>query len=68
MAETIIRIESNPFQERVRYYRWSSGWQEITLATSPNSALHSEKLVKGFFPFKAEEIVETIRVRGRRVD
>ena len=60
MAETIIRIESNPFQERVRYYRWSSGWQEITLATSPNSALHSEKLVKGFFPFKAEEIVETI--------
>ena len=53
MAETIIRIESNPFQERVRYYRWSSGWQEITLATSPNSALHSEKLVKGFFPFKA---------------
>lgn len=60
MAETIIKIESNPYQERVRYYKWSDGWQEITLATSPNSALHSEKLVKGFFPFKAEEIVDTI--------
>lgn len=35
MAETIIKIESNPYQERVRYYKWSDGWQEITLGHKP---------------------------------
>lgn len=60
MAETVIKIESNPYEERVRYYRLDGGWHEITLATNPGSALHSEKLVHGFFPFKAEEIAKDI--------
>lgn len=60
MAETVIKVESNPYEERVRYYRLDGGWHEITLATNPGSALHSEKLVHGFFPFKAEEIAKDI--------
>lgn len=60
MAETVIKIESNPYEECIRYYRLDDGWHEITLATNPGSALHSEKLVHGFFPFKAEEIVKDI--------
>lgn len=60
MAETVIKIESNPYEERIRYYRLDGGWHEITLATNPGSALHSEKLIHGFFPFKAEEIAKVI--------
>ena len=60
MTETVIKIESNPYEECIRYYRLDGGWREITLATNPGSALHSEKLVHGFFPFKAEEIAKVI--------
>ena len=60
MTETVIKIESNPYEECIRYYRLDGGWHEITLATNPGSALHSEKLVHGFFPFKAEEIAKVI--------
>ena len=58
MAETKIKIVSNPYKEHISYFRHdSSTWQEITTATSPNSALLADKLVSGFFPFKAEDIV-----------
>lgn len=60
MADIKIKIASNPYQKIVRFFRWDSGWQEITTSTNPNSALHSTKIVNGFFPFKAEEIIEII--------
>lgn len=60
MADIKIKIVSNPYIEVVRFFRWEDGWQEITTSTNPNSALHSTKIVNGFFPFKAEEIIEII--------
>lgn len=60
MAGIKIKIVSNPYQEIVRFFRWDNGWQEITTSTNPNSALHSTKIVNGFFPFKAEEIIDIL--------
>lgn len=60
MAEVRIKIQSDPYQEKVRYYSWHGYWREITTSTNPGSGLLGERLVRGFFPFKAEEIVETI--------
>lgn len=60
MADIKIKIVSNPYQETVRFFRWDNGWQEITTSTNPNSALHSTKIVNGFFPFKAEEIIDIL--------
>ncbi len=61
MAETKIKIVSNPYTEHVSYYLHDgSQWNEITTASSPNSALLAAKLASGFFPFKAEDIVKII--------
>ncbi len=60
MAEVRIKIQSDPYQEKVQYYSWHGYWREITTSTNPGSGLLGERLVRGFFPFKAEEIVETI--------
>lgn len=60
MADIKIKIVSNPYQEIVRFFRWDNGWQEITTSSNPNSALHSTKIVNGFFPFKAEEIIDIL--------
>ena len=60
MADIKIKIVSNPYQEIVRFFRWDNGWQEITTSTNPNSALLSTKIVNGFFPFKAEEIIDIL--------
>ena len=60
MADIKIKIVSNPYQKIVRFFRWDNGWQEITTSTNPNSALHSTKIVNGFFPFKAEEIIDIL--------
>ena len=53
MAEVRIKIQSDPYQEKVRYYSWHGYWREITTSTNPGSGLLGERLVRGFFPFKA---------------
>ncbi|MDO4848937.1 MAG: hypothetical protein Q4B45_04070 [Coriobacteriia bacterium] len=56
MAGTMIKIVSNPYKEQVEFLTpTGDAWTAI----NPNSRLLSEKLVGGFFPFKAEEIVRT---------
>ncbi len=57
MAETKIRIESNPYQNQVDFYKFD-GTDWVGINTS--SRLFTDKLAHGFFPFKAEEIVNTI--------
>lgn len=57
MAETKIKIVSNPYKEQVEFLKFDgTDWTAI----NPNSRLLNEKLVGGFFSFKAEEIVRTI--------
>lgn len=57
MAETKIKIVSNPYEEQVEFFTLSGAeWTSI----NPSSRLLNEKLVKGFFPFKAEDIVKVI--------
>ena len=60
---TTIKIISNPYKKEVQYKQWiscESGWQNIDVQSTPNSKLISKSLVKGFFPFKAKQIVELI--------
>ncbi len=57
MAETKIKIVSNPYEEQVKFFILNgSDWSNI----NPSSSLLSAKLAGGFFPFKAEEIVNII--------
>ncbi len=57
MAETIIKIVSNPYKEQTEFLTLDGDeWTSV----NPSSRLHNEKLVKGFFPFKAEDIVKLI--------
>lgn len=57
MTETKIKIVSNPYKEQVEFLKFDgTSWVGI----NPSSRLLNEKLVGGFFPFKAEEIVRTI--------
>ena len=58
-----IKIISNPYQKEVSYKRWSESraeWENIDVYTTPNSKLLNRTLVKGFFPFRAKQIVELI--------
>ena len=57
MAETKIKIVSNPYEEQVSFFKFNgTDWIDI----NPASRLFNDKLSHGFFPFKAEEIVATI--------
>ena len=58
-----IKIISNPYQKTVQYQSWNDGedcWVEINQENNPNSQLLTGKLVEGFFPFHAREIVDII--------
>lgn len=57
MAETKIKIVSNPYTEQVEFFALAGdSWTPI----NPSSRLLNEKLTGGFFPFKAEDIVNII--------
>lgn len=60
MGTTKIKIISNPYQQAVSFQLWDDGWVPVDATTDPNSMLLSDDMAKGFFPFKAEEIVRTI--------
>ncbi len=60
MADLRIKIVSNPYAETINFYRFSAGWTPFSQMTDPNSKLLNKKLADGFFPFKAQEIVDTI--------
>lgn len=55
-----VKIVSNPYAKTVEFYRMDGGWQPINPITDPSSPLLNSDLVKGFFPFKAKEIVNRI--------
>lgn len=58
--ETKIKIVSNPYTRDIEFLRWNNGWLPIDSGSNPDSKLLEEKLIHGFFPFKAEEIVSII--------
>lgn len=63
MIVTRIKIISNPYERLVSYQRWDEAedvWRSISSDDNPHSYLHSESLTRGFFPYKAEEIVQHI--------
>lgn len=60
MSEACIKLVSDPYARRVEYFRWDNAWKPIDLASSPNSKLLKTELVTGFFPFKAQDIVDAI--------
>ncbi len=60
MAETLVKIVSNPYERSMVFQRWDNGWVPITYETNPNSRLLNDELARGFFPFKAKEIVDVI--------
>ncbi len=58
-----LKIVSNPYIDRIKFYKFSNnGWVEISDRDKleENNELLKEKLVKGFFPFVAKEIIDTI--------
>ena len=57
---TSVKIVSNPYAKSVEFFHMDGGWQPINPITDPSSPLLNSDLVKGFFPFKAKEIVNGI--------
>ena len=57
---TSVKIVSNPYAKTVEFFRMDGGWQPINPITDPSSPLLNSDLVRGFFPFKAKEIVDGI--------
>ena len=58
-----VKIISNPYKKDIRYQRLSEDtkqWIDITYEHNPNSKLLSNELSKGFFPFRAKQIVDVI--------
>ena len=58
-----IKIESNPYNQKISYYRWNENdneWIELNYYDDGNSRLMSDNYVKGFFPFYVKEIVDEI--------
>lgn len=58
-----IKVISNPYRKELTYQKWETSteeWKEISYAENKNSQLMKDKLVKGFFPFHMEEVVNTI--------
>lgn len=58
-----IKIVSNPYNQEIRYYKWSennSEYVEIDYDNNGNSKLLSDELVRGFFPFYVKTIVDEI--------
>lgn len=57
---TRIKISSNPYIQQVSFFTWKDGWQPINAENNPNGNLIKKEYTKGFFPFKAYDIVRTI--------
>ena len=58
-----IKITSNPYLKVVSFHLWQDEeacWHEINRIDNGSSSLLKEKYVKGFFPFKAKEIIDFI--------
>lgn len=57
-----VKIISNPYEKKTCFQCWESnvGWTTIGEEQDKDSHLLNEKIMNGFFPFKAEEIIETI--------
>lgn len=55
-----IKISSNPYIQQVSFFTWRDGWQSINTENSPNGNLVKKEYAKGFFPFKAYDIVQTV--------
>lgn len=60
MADTKIRITSNPYTRLLRFDRWDEGWQAIDSSNAPTSGLIKADVLNGFLPFKAKQIVDLI--------
>lgn len=58
MAQTRLKIVSNPYLGTIELQRWNGDWTKIDESTDPNSELLNSKLTTGFFPFKARDIVD----------
>jgi predicted GTPase len=62
-----IKITSNPYIKQIQYHYWNDDvvngeatWKLIDYANNPNSKLISDDLTVSFFPFKANEILDTL--------
>ncbi len=60
MSDAKIKIVSNPYLGTLEFYYWDDDWSEITRSTNPNSKLLRKDLTEGFFPFKAQEVIDTL--------
>lgn len=60
MSNTRILITSDPYERRTLFARWDDEWVPIDSVHNPKSALITLDIANGFFPFKAEPIVQTI--------
>lgn len=60
MADTKIRITSNPYTKLLRFDRWDEGWQAIDSSNAPTSGLIKADVLNGFLPFKAKQVVDLI--------
>jgi len=62
MAVAKVKIISNPYKKEIMYQYWDANeWININVDNNPESKLNSEKLIKGFFPFRVKEIVDVIK-------
>ncbi len=60
---TRIKITSNPYEKKIEYSfwdNWAECWSLIDYANNKDSQLISEELTTGFFPFKANVILDVI--------
>lgn len=60
---TEVKIISNPYIKKVSFEIREPGeeaWKPLNLATDAHSLLLKDRISKGFFPFEAKDIVETI--------
>ena len=58
-----IRIISNPYAKEIKFQKYDNSndtWQDIDYEHNENSKLLRQELIRGFFPFNAKEIVDTI--------
>lgn len=58
-----IKIISDPYRQITKFESWNSVaeiWTTISMETCPNSRLLTDKLKKGFFPFKVRQIVDIL--------
>ena len=61
MAETIIKISSNPYTRDISFFELRDGRPEISVeAATPDSRLITPEIKGAFLPFKAEKIIDII--------